>query len=465
MHQPCPETAPTKWRAYRVNSRCTNAEISLSEKNKPRSATTLNLVSLFDLLKHPRFSRLLAIRWAGQITDGIFQSALASFVLFSPERQANALSAALGFAVVLLPYSIVGPFVGTILDRISRQRALFAANMLRAANLLLVALLIFSGSTGFELTVVVLIAFGINRLILAALSAGLPLLIEPKSLITANAMAVTGGSLLVVIGGGIGVGVRALVDSLALANHADALLILIASGGYFAAALLTGRLKKYEIGPQQHEKEATSFTQGLNDMRDGFRFLAIHSDAARGILTTAVHRGGLTALTLTALLLERNTFNDPAFPEKGLKGFGIALSLAGVGLFLGAFIAPYGVSKVGRHRWIRYSMMVSAFCPLILAASQTQITLAATAFFTSFFGQNVKVTNDALVQSKIDDYFRGRVFAVYDVLVNGAIVSGGLIAALLLPTSGISVWVPLAVSAAYFLTAMRLLRSSVFPPR
>ncbi|MEY4967873.1 MAG: hypothetical protein RIQ73_572, partial [Actinomycetota bacterium] len=45
----------------------------------------------------------------GQATDGIFQSALASFVLFSPNRQVNALSAALSFAVVLLPYSIVGP--------------------------------------------------------------------------------------------------------------------------------------------------------------------------------------------------------------------------------------------------------------------------------------------------------------------------------------------------------------------
>ncbi|MSX58754.1 MAG: MFS transporter [Actinobacteria bacterium] len=407
---------------------------------------------------------MLSIRWMGQVTDGIFQSALASFILFSPERQANALSAALGFAVVLLPYSIVGPFVGTVLDRISRQRALFISNMIRSVNLLLVALLIFSGSTGVELTIVVLIAFGVNRLILAALSAGLPLLIDTKSLITANAIAVTGGSLLVVIGGGIGVGVRALVDSLALANHADALLILIASVGYFLAALLSGRLKKYEIGPQQHEKEATSFMQGLHDMRDGFRFLSIHSDAARGILATAIHRGGLTALTLTALLLERNTFNDPNLPEKGLRGFGIALSLAGVGLFLGAFLAPYGVSKVGRHRWIRFSLLASSACPLILAASQTQIALILTAFLTSFFGQNVKVTNDALVQSKIDDYFRGRVFAVYDVLVNGAIVTGGLLAALLLPTSGISMWVPLCVSAAYFLTALRLLRRSVFPP-
>jgi len=421
-------------------------------------------MSFLGLLRHPRFSRLLAIRWTGQGVDGIFQSALASFVLFSPERQANALNAALGFAVVLLPYSIVGPFVGTILDRVSRQRALFIANMARSANLLLVALFIFSGTTGVELTTVVLVAFGINRLILAALSAGLPLLIDSNSLITANAMAVTGGSVLVVIGGGIGVGVRAVIDSLAIANHADALLILIAAGGYLIAALLTTRLNKYEIGPLQHEIKQASFTQGITEMREGFHFLRIHGDAARGILATAVHRGGLTALTLTALLLERNTFNDPAMPEQGLKNFGFALSFAGLGVFIGAFLAPYGVSKFGRHQWMRLAILTSSACPVILAVSQTQITLIFTAFLVSFFGQNLKVTNDALVQSKIDDYYRGRVFAVYDVLVNAAIVSGGLIAALLLPQSGLGSTVPLCVSAAYLLAGVRLLRSSAFPP-
>ena len=417
-----------------------------------------------ELIKHPSFSRLLAIRWSGQTTDGVFQSALASFILFSPNRQADALSVALGFAVVLLPYSIVGPFVGTVLDRISRQRALLFSNLLRSINLLVVALLIFSGTTGVALTVVVLIAFGINRLILAALSAGLPLLIDTKSLITANAIAVTGGSLLVVIGGGVGVGVRALVDGKAHANQADAFLVLIASCGYLISAILTGRLKKYEMGPLKHEIEASSFFQGIRDMREGFQFLVTHSDAARGILATAVHRGGLTALTLTALLLERNTFNDPSKPEDGLAGFGIALTVAGVGLFCGAFLAPFGVSRVGRHLWIKYAMLASAGAPLILAMWQTQIALALTAFFTAFFGQNLKVTNDALVQSKIDDYFRGRVFAVYDVVVNGAIVSGGLIAALLLPPSGVSAVVPLCVSVAYLLVALRLLRSSVFPP-
>jgi hypothetical protein len=396
------------------------------------------------------------------MTDGVFQSALASFVLFSPERQANALSAAIGFAVVLLPYSIVGPFVGTILDRVSRQRALFYANMARSANLFLVALFVFSGTTGVALTVVVLVAFGINRLILAALSAGLPLLIDAKSLITANAIAVTGGSVLVVLGGGIGVGVRALVDGAALADHADSLLILIAAAGYFTAALLSGRLSKYEIGPMAHEKAAASFKQGFTDMREGIDFLRKNVDTGRGIVATAVHRGGLTALTLTALLLERNTFNDPSRPEDGLQGFGIALTIAGIGVFLGAFLAPYGVARFGRHRWIKFAMFASAFSPIFLAIWQTEIALSVTAFLTAFCGQNIKVTNDALVQSKIDDYYRGRVFAVYDVVVNSAIVSGGLIAALLLPTSGVTAKVPLFVMTAYLLVAVVVLRPSKF---
>ena len=419
-------------------------------------------MSFIGLLRHPRLSRLIAIRWAGQATDGIFQSALASFVLFSPERQANALSAAIGYAVVLLPYSIVGPFVGTILDRVSRQRVLFFSNLARSANLLLVALLIYGGTTGVPLIIVVLVAFGINRLILAALSAGLPLLIDAKSLITANAIAVTGGAVLVVVGGGIGVGVRALVDGAAIADHADAVLILLAATGYLIAALLTGRLKKQEVGPLKHEKEAASFTQGFKDMQEGFRYLRGHLDASRGIIATAVQRGGLTALTLTALLLERNTFNDPSKPEVGLQGFGIALSIAGLGIFFGAFTAPYGVARFGRHRWIKFAMLASACSSLVLAVFQTEIALCTTAFLAAFFGQNVKVTNDALVQSKIDDYHRGRVFAVYDVVVNSAIVGGGLIAALLLPTSGLSRVVPLVVAAAYLLIAVVLLRPAKF---
>jgi len=95
----------------------------------------------------PVVGRLLAVRWMGQLTDGIFQSSLASFLLFSPERQPDAQSAAVAFAVVLLPYSLVGPFVGTILDRVSRQRVIVFSNLFRAFTLIFIAGLIRNGAT------------------------------------------------------------------------------------------------------------------------------------------------------------------------------------------------------------------------------------------------------------------------------------------------------------------------------
>ena len=419
-------------------------------------------LSFLGLIRHPRLSRLFAMRWTGQAIDGIFQSALASFVLFSPERQASALGAALAFAVVLLPYSIIGPFVGTVLDRISRQRALLAANLFRALDLLVIAFLVFQGRTGVELTVVVLVAFGINRLILAGLSAGLPLIIESKSLIAANALAVTGGSLLVVLGGGIGLGLRKILDSMHNANHSDASLMLIASFGYFAAAMLTLRLRRKEIGPLDHKKAEASFIEGLIEMRQGFTYLFRHADAARGILATAIQRGGLTALVLVALLLERNSFHPSSKPETGLAGLVVALSIAGVGITLGALIAPSGVARLGRHSWIRYMMVGSAISPLFLAISASPLSLYCAAFLTSFFGQSLKVTNDALVQAKIDDIYRGRVFAVYDVVVNAAIVSGAVLAALALPTSGKAPIVPLLISLAYITSFVFILRPTKF---
>jgi MFS family permease len=423
-------------------------------------------MNVWELLTDRKFSRLLRVRWTGQMTDGIFQSALASFVLFSPERQANALSAALAFAVVLLPYSVIGPFVGTILDRISRQRAIAYSNLLRALTLTLVALLIFQGRTGVELTIFILIAFGVNRLILAGLSAGIPLMIESKSLISANALAVTGGSVCVVLGGGIGLGLRRLINGVATADHADGYIILAGATGYLLAALFASKLKKREIGPLDHEIQEASFTQGLIEMREGLNFLRQHVDAARGIAAVAIHRGGITALTLIALLLERNTFNDPADSEAGLAGLSFTLSLAACGFVVGAVIAPYGVRQMGRHRWMRLSLIASALGPLFIVFIRTPATLALAAIITALFGQSLKVTNDALVQSKIDDIYRGRVFSVYDVVVNGAIVSGAVIAALLLPDTGDNFLVPLIVALVYLTAGLGLLSSRVFfaPP-
>ena len=404
----------------------------------------------------------------GQLTDGIFQSSLASFLLFSPERQPDAKSAAVAFAVVLLPYSLVGPFVGTILDRISRQRVILFANLFRAFTLIFIAGLIRNGATGIELTIFVLVAFGVNRLILAGLSAGLPLLFDTSgtegrnTLVSINATAVTGGTVFVVLGGGIGIGIRGLLEGSVNANQADGYLVLLSASSFFIAGLLALRLKKDQLGPLSHEVKRQSVVGAYQEMVEGFKLLRNIKDCFLGISATAVQRGGLTALTLMALLLNRNTFNDPANPEAGLAGFAFAITVAGIGITLGAVIAPFGVKKYGRHAWIRYSLLASAVLPIALAFEQNEFFLIATGFFAGMAGQGVKVTNDALVQSKIVDEYRGRVFAVYDVMVNAGIVSGAIIAAFVLPPNGVSSLLPALIAITYISVGLFALRKKKF---
>ena len=419
-------------------------------------------------VRKPSVGKLFAIRWTGQLTDGIFQSALASFVLFSPERQPDAKSAAIAFAVVLLPYSVIGPLVGTILDRFSRQRIFLFANLFRAMSLVFIGGLVRNGSTGVELTILVLLAFGVNRLILAGLSAALPLLFDTRgldgrnTLVSINAVAVTGGTVFVVIGGGIGIGIRNLINFRFEANQADAILIFLAATGFVLAGLFALLLKKGELGPLPHEVKRETIAASYREMSDGFRVLRSFRDCFLGITATAVQRGGLTALTLMALLLNRNTYNNPSDPEAGLGGFALAISIAGAGIMLGALIAPFGVAQFGRHEWIRISLLVSAALPLVLAISQSQVILLATGFFTGLAGQNIKVANDALIQSTIADEYRGRTFAIYDVIVNGGIVCGAIIAALILPPNGVSSILPLVIALVYILFGARLLRKANF---
>jgi MFS family permease len=417
-------------------------------------------MGIWPVAKGSRLNRILTVRWTGQFTDGLFQSALASFVLFSPERAPNAVSAALAFSVVLLPYSLIGPYVGTFLDRYSRQRIIRNCNYLRALDLLVIAWLVSNGETGIVLTLFVLFAFGINRLILAGLSAGLPLLVKKEELIAANALAVTGGTIWVVIGGGVGIAVKNFVDKTYGTDFADSVVIILAVLGFLSAALSCFRLTKKEIGPLPHEMPEKN--KGFKEILEGLKILRRHPDALRGIFAVGMQRSGITALTLMALLLERNTFNDPANPDAGLAGFGRALAIAGIGIGLGAVISPYGVLKFGRHKWMRILMFACIPPLLIYAFSVNEITMIGSAFFVGLCGQGIKVTNDALVQSKINDEYRGRVFAFYDVAVNAGIVIGAIGAALLLPDSGVTSLLPFVIALVYLFAATVLMRKSNF---
>jgi MFS family permease len=197
-------------------------------------------------------------------------------------------------------------------------------------------------------------------------------------------------------------------------------------------------------------------------MRAAYLELKSHGDSLRAIWATSIQRGGLTAATLMALLLERNTFNPSNKPDLGLAGFASALAIAGIGIGVGAVISPWLVARFGRHKLIRAMMLAGIPALIFFAFIQNELMLIVAAFLIGLAGQSVKVTTDALVQSKISDEFRGRAFAFYDVTVNSSIVLGAAIAAILLPTSGKSTWLPFVISGIFGLAALTILRPKKF---
>lgn len=396
-----------------------------------------------------RFRRLLVLRWSSQTSDGLFQSGLASFLLFSPERAPTALAVATGFAVVLLPYSLIGPLVGTILDRFDRRAIMLLANSVRAGLLTIIAILISQGISETGLIPWVLICFGLSRLVLAGLSAGLPRVVSTGVLVPANAIAVTGGTLASVIGGGVGLGLRTLTSPWS-SNASDAAIVSLAAVLYAVAALSALRLRAMELGPVEHE-QARTWTAGFIDLRLGLRHLRQHRAGAWAITRVALVRGGMSALIVASILLHRSVFTTD--PDQAIAGLATVVTAMGVGSLLGATITPRATRRWSREQWMQRNLHVAALFATVFAVTQTPLLLPITMFLIAMAGQSIKVTADAQVQTTIVDEFRGRVFAVYDMSVNVAIVIGAYLAASTLPVGARSVFLPLLIAVVWLGTA------------
>ena len=109
---------------------------------------------------------------------------------------------------MLLPFSVLGPFVGVLLDRWSRRQVLARSNFVRVGLVALLAVAVHADLRGPVLFGLMLVCLSVNRFLLAGLSASLPHVVAEDDLITANALTPTAGTLAFLIGLGVGAGAR-----------------------------------------------------------------------------------------------------------------------------------------------------------------------------------------------------------------------------------------------------------------
>lgn len=110
----------------------------------------------------PDFWRLLQLRMASQFGDGLFHAGLAGALLFNPERASRPMAIAGAFAVLFLPYSLLGPFAGALMDRWDRRLVLIAANVGRVLAVAIVGICLAIGAGDFPVLCGALLANGLS---------------------------------------------------------------------------------------------------------------------------------------------------------------------------------------------------------------------------------------------------------------------------------------------------------------
>ena len=405
------------------------------------------------LLLRGDFRRLLMTRLSAQFGDGVFQAALAGTVLFNPQQATDPIDVAAGFAILLLPYSLVGPFAGVWLDRWSRRQVLLVANVVRAVLVVGVAALILAEVQGIGFYVAGLLVFSVNRFVLSALSAGLPHTTDEPSLVSANALSTTAGAISSVLGGGVAIGATGLVGG---GSGSYAALALAAAVPYLAASAIVAGFARPYLGPDHLTLAATvSARDVLHGMVGGARHMIAHPPATAVLSVMAVHRVFYGLLTLMTLLLYRNTFTDGSglFPG-GLAGLGEVLAAGATGTLLAAVVTPWAVRRWGKAAWVVAMLVLGGVGQLVLGGLFQPPAVMAAVLTLGFVAQAVKICVDSTLQEAVDDDFRGRVFSVYDTLFNVTFVLALLAGAFLLPASGVSWPVLVVIGVGYLLTAV-----------
>jgi MFS family permease len=391
---------------------------------------------LRSILARPDFRRLFAVRLTGQFSDGLLQASLATYVLFSPERQPSAVTVAASFAILLLPYSIVGPFAGVFLDRWSRRNVLVRANLLKALFTIPIIALVFAGNDGPLLGVAVLVVLGVGRFVLAGISASLPHVVQGKDLVTANALTPTAGTMMVVFGGLVGVGLRTLVGG---GDDGSLLILACAVGMYVVSGVIATSLGVRALGPDGSKPQDT-FMGVLRGLVDGVRVLRAEPIAGRAIAVVGAHRVVFGALTVGSLLLVRNTFSATIDADAALGQFTIVTAFAAAGGLTGAVLTPIITRRIGSVPWgalvLTFAAIIGLGGYLIGSGVPSLWPIFIGSAAIGLAGTSVKITADTLVQRHIPDDHLGRVFALFDMAVNVSLVTGVTLMAFTAPTSG-----------------------------
>ncbi len=419
---------------------------------------------------HRDFRKLFTVRLVSQCGDGMFQIGLATLFFFQPERMATAGDVAVAFAVLLLPFTVVAPFAGPLLDRWRRRQVLLIGNAVRVPLALMLALLMATVGVGPAVYVLALLTLGVNRFLLAALSAGLPHVVPRPQLLMANTITPTLGAVAAVVGAGLGFVLGRATPEGAVRDG----VVLTVAGLFFAgASALALRLGRDQLGPERRSVSLLADVAATaRDLADGARWLVRRRTPALGLGVMGVHRFLYGVNFIALILMSRNLLTDPADADAGMARFALLAGISFAGNGLAIVLTPLAHERVRPAAWVVVCLGVGVASQALLAVPSVGwlaggaasgrvlgldapvLLVAVSAVLLGLSVQGAKIAVDTIVQRDTDDDYRGRAFSLYDMLYNAAFVGAAALAAVVLPDAGWSRAVFAALALAYVATAL-----------
>jgi MFS family permease len=419
------------------------------------------------------FRRLFATRLVSQAGDGIVTAGVGTYVFFNATTFPSPAAGAAAFTVLYLPYSLIGPFAGVFIDRWSRRQILVRSALLRSVFVALTAASMALGNRGALLYVAVLLVLAVNRFFLSSLSVALPHVVAEDKLVMANSVSPTLGGISATLGGIVALGLNVATGN---TERGAAITLLFGGACYVAASLVAATMARDRLGPARPDGlqgappprgpllgELASVAAGL---ADGARYVVRRRGPAAALGVTGGFSLFFGPLFLMSVLLYRNYFYRSSV-SVAEGHFGLLVVLAGIGYACAALITPPVTRRLSKPAWITLLLLASAVVTLALGETFLQVAFLGIGFCLYLTRQGVAICAVTILQEDVDDTYRGRVFAFYDVMFNAAYVAGAALSVIVMPEDGHS---PLlvalvaagyaAVAAVYWLAAGRRQSSS-----
>jgi MFS family permease len=392
----------------------------------------------------PDFWRLLELRTASQFGDGLFQAGLAGALLFNPERAARPMAIAGAFAVLFLPYSLLGPFAGALMDRWDRRLVLVGANLGRLVSVALVGVCLAVGAGNVLVLCGALVVNGLARFASSGLSAALPHVVPREQVVTMNSIATAVAALAAFVGASFMLIPRTFFGA---GDDGAASVILLVTIPLLIALLLSLRFRPHVLGPDDTQRaiHGSVIYAVITGLAHGARTVRDRPTVAATLSGLAAHRMVFGINTLVVLLLVRS---GGAASVGALGGAMLFLIATGTGAFLANVVTPALVRRWGRYATANGGLAIAAIIQIGCVGLQLG-ALAACGFFLAVAGQVVKLCGDTAIQIDVDDALRGHVFAVQDSLFWVTFIGAIAAAATVIPLDGHSPALVLAGTVLY----------------